>query len=81
MAKLDYTDSNLKNKYKALIKDQSLSKITVETNEKRSRAELLDSIEELFENDELSFNPTFVEKLKALLHIIVKSTSNSTDDN
>ena len=49
MAKLDYTNSSLKTKYKTIIKDQDLSKVTVSDNEKRSRAELLDMIEELFE--------------------------------
>ena len=80
MAKLDYTNSDLKTKYKTIIRDQDLSKVTVETDEKRSRAELLDMIEELFENDEFTFNLEFVEKFKAMLHIIIKSTNNSIDD-
>lgn len=81
MAKLDYTNSSLKTKYKAIIKDQDLSKVTVATDEKRSRAELLDMIEELFEAEEFVFNKDFIEKLKAMLHIIIKSTNNSIDDN
>ena len=80
MAKLDYTNSDLKTKYKTIIRDQDLSKVTVETDEKRSRAELLDMLEELFEAEELMFNQDFVEKLKAILHIIIKSTNNSIDD-
>lgn len=81
MAKLDYTSSSLKTKYKTIIKDQDLSKVTISDNEKRSRAELLDMIEELFEADEFVFNQDFIEKLKAMLHIIIKSTNNSIDDN
>ena len=80
MAKLDYTNSDLKTKYKTIIRDQDLSKVTVETDEKRSRAELLDMVEELFEAEELMFNQDFMEKLKAILHIIIKSTNNSIDD-
>ena len=80
MAKLDYTNSSLKTKYKTIIKDQDLSKVTVDADEKRSRAELLDMLEELFEAEELMFNQDFMEKLKAILHIIIKSTNNSIDD-
>ena len=81
MAKEDYTNSSLITRYKTIIKDQTLSKVTVVTDEKRSRAELLDMVEELFETDELSYNSSFAEKLRALLHIIIKSTNNSIDDN
>ena len=82
MGKLDYTDSDLKTRYKALVKDPSsdLSKITVASDEKRTRAELLDILEELFENDELMFNTSFQEKFKAMLHIMIKSIDNSLDD-
>ena len=82
MGKLDYTNSDLKNRYKALVKDPSsdLSKITVASDEKRTRAELLDILEELFENDELVFNTSFQEKFKAMLHIMIKSIDNSLDD-
>jgi hypothetical protein len=81
MTKLDYTDSDLKTKYKSIVKDQDLSKVTVSNSEKRSRAELLDMVEELFEAEEFMFNQDFVGKLKAMLHIIIKSTNNSIDDN
>ena len=81
MAKEDYTDSSLTTKYKAIIKDQNLPKITVQSDEKRSRAELLDMVEELFEAEELCYNQSFAEKLRALLHIIIKSSNNSIDDN
>ena len=82
MGKEDYKDSNLKNKYRGLIKDpvSDLPKITVASNEKRTRAELLDMLEELFENDDLSYNPTFLVRVKAMLHILIKSVDNSLDD-
>ena len=82
MGKLDYKNSDLKTRYKALVKDPSsdLDKITVASDEKRTRAELLDILEELFENDELMFNTSFQEKFKAMLHIMIKSIDNSLDD-
>ena len=83
MAKKDYKDTNLKNEYKTLVKDpeSDLAKITVSSDEKRTRAELLDILEELFENNELMFNPTFQLRLKAMLHILIKSIDNTLDDN
>ena len=82
MGKLDYKNSDLKTRYKALVKDPSsdLDKITVASDEKRTRAELLDILEELFENDELMFNTSFQENFKAMLHIMIKSIDNSLDD-
>ena len=82
MGKLDYKNSDLKTRYKTLVKDPSsdLAKITVAGDEKRTRAELLDILEELFENDELMFNTSFQEKFKAMLHIMIKSIDNSLDD-
>ena len=82
MGKLDYTNSDLKTRYKTLVRnpDSELSKITVSESEKRTRAELLDMLEELFEKEELIFNNTFQEKFKAILHIMVKSIDNTLDD-
>ena len=80
MAKENYTDNNLTTNYKSIIKDQNLPKVIVESDEKRSRAELLDMVEELFEAEELCYNQSFAEKLRALLHIIIKSSNNSIDD-
>jgi len=37
MAKQDYTNSDLKNRYKTIIKSQTLSKVNVDSSEKRSR--------------------------------------------
>jgi len=82
MGKLDYKNSDLKTRYKTLVRNPSsdLDKITVASDEKRTRAELLDILEELFENDELMFNLSFQEKFKAMLHIMIKSIDNTLDD-
>ena len=51
MAKQDYTNSSVINKYKTLVVKPGVtpSKITVADSEKRTRAELLDMVEELFQ--------------------------------
>lgn len=77
MAKGDYRNSDTKNRYKALIKEQSLTKVAVDTAEKRDRAELLDMVEELFSNGNQNIT---AEKLRAFCHILIKSVQNSSDD-
>jgi len=77
MAKQDYTLRSIKDRYKALVKSKSLTKISVASAEKRSRAELLDMVEEMFESKETHIS---AESLRAFLHILVKSTKNSSDD-
>jgi len=77
MAKGDYTDSTIKSGYRGLVRDQSLTKVTVSSNEKRDRAELLDMVEELFEGKTGSIT---AEKLRAFCHILVKSVNNASDD-
>ena len=77
MAKGDYTNATTRNGYKALVREQSLTKITVANDEKRSRAELLDMIEELFETKSRQVT---AEKLRAFLTILVLSLDNTEDD-
>jgi len=77
MAKQDYTLRAIKDRYKALVKKRTLTKISVTATEKRTRAELLDMIEEMFESKETHIS---AESLRAFLHILVKSTKNSSDD-
>jgi len=77
MAKQDYTLRAIKDRYKALVKKRKLTKISVTATEKRTRAELLDMIEEMFESKETHIS---AESLRAFLHILVKSTKNSSDD-
>ena len=84
MSKKDYKDTNIKNRYKDLVEDpeSDLVKVTVSSDEKRTRAELLDMIETLFvEDDMFVFNRSLIEKLRAMLHILIKSVDNSLDDN
>jgi len=77
MAKGDYTNSGTRDKYKSLVKEQSLTKVSVASNEKRDRAELLDMVEELFYNGNQNIT---AEKLRAFCHILIKSVQNSSDD-
>ena len=77
MAKGDYTNSTTKSGYRSLVREQSLTKVTVASNEKRDRAELLDMVEELFEGKTGSIT---AEKLRAFCHILIKSVNNSSDD-
>ena len=77
MAKGDYTNSTTRSGYRGLVRDQSLTKVTVSSNEKRDRAELLDMIEELFEP---TIGGITSEKLRAFCHILVKSVNNASDD-
>lgn len=77
MAKGDYKDSTRKTRYKALVKTNTDTKVTVAADEKRKRAELLDIIEDLFRDGNKTIT---ADKLRAFLHIMVKSVQNSSDD-
>lgn len=79
MAKNDYRSTEIKNAYKLKVRSQSLTKVDVSSDEKRARAELLDIIEEMFQSTGAG-NIT-AESLRAFCHILVKSVSNTTDDN
>jgi len=75
--KKDYKDASLKTRYKDRVRKQTLTKIVVDAEEKRSRAELLDMVEELFEGQKKRLD---FEDLRAMIHMLVKSVANSTDD-
>tara|TARA_R110001592_G_scaffold6936_6_gene38284 strand:- start:15774 stop:16217 length:444 start_codon:yes stop_codon:yes gene_type:complete len=77
MAKGDFTNTTIRNGYKSLIPTKTLTKVTVASDEKRDRAELLDIVEELFQTQSGGIT---AEKLRALLHILVKSVNNTSDD-
>jgi hypothetical protein len=77
MAKRDYKAMDLKTLYRGFMKTNRDTKVSVATADKRSRAELLDMVEELFETKSGHIT---AEKLRAFLHILVKSTKNSSDD-
>ena len=75
--KKDYKNSDLRTKYKDLVKRQTLTKITVASEEKRSRAELLDMVEELFVGRQKRVD---TEKLRAFFTMLVLANGNLTDD-
>tara|TARA_R110000824_G_scaffold289302_3_gene477843 strand:+ start:2376 stop:2612 length:237 start_codon:yes stop_codon:yes gene_type:complete len=77
MAKGDYKDSTRKSSYRTLVKTNRDSKVSVASSDKRSRAELLDMVEELFETKAGGIT---AERLRAFLHMLVMSSKNSTDD-
>ena len=77
MAKRDYKSSTLRTTYKNLIATNRDTKVTVSSDDKRTRAELLDAIEDLFQGGEGSITP---EDLRAILTMIVLSNKNSSDD-
>ena len=78
MAKGDYTNSTRRTRYRTLVATNTDTKVTVSADEKRERAELLDMVEELFQTADGHIT---AEKLRAFLHILVKSVQNSSDDN
>ena len=77
MARGDYTDSERITRYRGLVETNTDSKITVAANERRERAELLDMVESLFQDGNRTIT---ADKLRAFLHILVKSVQNSSDD-
>lgn len=77
MAKRDYKSSTLRNGYKFLVGTNSDRKVSVTSSDKRTRAELLDSIEDLFQGGENTITP---EDLRAVLTMMVLSSKNSSDD-
>lgn len=77
MAKRDYKDSTLRNGYKSLVGTNRDRKVSVASGDKRTRAELLDSIEDLFQGGVGTITP---EKLRAFLTMVVLSSNNSSDD-
>jgi len=77
MAKGDYKSSTRKSGYRTLVKTNRDTKVSVTSSDKRTRAELLDMVEELFEG---SAGHITAEKLRAFLHMLVMSVKNSADD-
>jgi|LUMS01.1.fsa_nt_gb hypothetical protein len=88
MAKGDYTDSNTKARYRALVKKPASTptKVTISNDELRTRAEILDMVEELFESEKdvgggTELNPQIDnESLRAFLHMLAKNVVNTSDD-
>ena len=77
MAKGDYTNATRRANYRSLVRQQTLTKVSVASDDKRTRAELLDMVEELFETKTRQIT---AEKLRAFLTVLVLSLDNSSDD-
>jgi|TARA_B110000908_G_C9904925_1_gene292715 hypothetical protein len=77
MAKRDYKSSSLRLAYRGLVKTNRDTKVVVDVGDKRARAELLDTVEDLFQGGSKSISP---DKLRAFLTMLVLSMKNSTDD-
>ncbi len=77
MAKRDYKSSTLRNTYKSLVRKNKDTKVSVAATDKRTRADLLDSIEDLFQGGQGTIS---AEDLRAMLTMIVLSFKNSSDD-
>lgn len=89
MSKDNYRDTALINKYKDLVRkpSSSLPLVSVATEEKRTRADLLDILEDLFDSEnDLGDGvieeqlPIDTESFRAMMHILIKSASNTSDD-
>ena len=89
MSKDNYRDTALINKYKDLVRkpSSSLPLVSVATEEKRTRADLLDILEDLFDSENDLGDGVIEEQLRidtesfrAMMHILIKSASNTSDD-
>jgi hypothetical protein len=66
-----------KSKYKSLIGTNSDTKVSISSDDQRSRAELYDAIEDFFRGGPGSITP---EKDRALMSMMVSSAFNTEDD-
>ena len=76
--KNDFQNEELKKGYRdRMPKNDSHKKVLMDKQDYRSRAELLDMVEELFET---KTGHITAEKLRAFLHMLVMSIENNKDD-
>lgn len=86
VGKEDYKDSQVREKRRIKVPKVTLAKVELDNDDKRTRAELLDSIEELFQNTyhagrKLKYDKDVdLDSLKAILTMLVLSAANNTDD-
>ena len=85
MSKNDYTNQTITTRYKSLVvkPGSTPTKVTVSNDEKRTRAEMLDMVEELLATegtDGVGVRRANMENFRALLHILIKSINNDLDD-
>jgi hypothetical protein len=86
VGKEDYKDSQVREKRRIKVPKVTLAKVELDNDDKRTRAELLDSIEELFQNTyhagrKLKYDKDVdLDSLKAILTMLVLSAANNSDD-
>ena len=84
--KRNYSDAQVRSRHQLLVLKKQLSTISRSDDDKRTRAELLDAIEDLFQDRIVNLNKQSHEKdidlesLRAILTMIVLSVTNSSDD-
>ena len=78
MAKGDYTNSSTISGYQNAVPTNSDAKVVVNSSSKRDRAELLDAVEALYQS--AVSDGVDAHDVRSFLHILVKSTDNTLDD-
>ena len=84
--KKDYKDTEVRSKHRTKVPRVTLTKVEPAEDDKRTRAELLDAIEDLFQNTfhtgrKQSYDKDIdLESLRSILTILVLSATNSSDD-
>ena len=84
--KKDYKDSEVRSRHRIKVPRVTLTKVEPADDDKRSRAELLDAIEDLFQNTfysgrKQSYDKEIdLENLRSILTMLVLSATNSSDD-
>ena len=83
VGKKDYKDSEVRLKHKQKVPPQTLVKVEPSNDDTRTRAELLDAIEDLFQTVYTSTGASRevdLEDLRAILTMLVLSATNADDD-
>ena len=83
VGKKDYKDSQVRLKHKQKVPPQTLVKVEPSNDDTRTRAELLDAIEDLFQTVYTSTGASRevdLEDLRAILTMLVLSATNADDD-
>ena len=83
VGKKDYKDSEVRLKHKQKVPPQTLVKVEPSSDDTRTRAELLDAIEDLFQTVYTSTGASRevdLEDLRAILTMLVLSATNADDD-
>ena len=84
--KKDYKDTEVRTKHRTKVPRVTLTKVEPADDDKRTRAELLDAIEDLFQNTfysgrKQSYDKEIdLENLRSILTMLVLSATNSSDD-